>query len=567
MRATGWAVLLGACTASPPPVDDTDTAADTEPAAPTCAPAAWVDPPACGSGPVDRSALLPGPAQTGFDADLDAKALRHERLFHTFVAASMGLNTEITVPEGAQGDALQSFIEGDAWELDAKGPRVEDIVTRWEKSAGAYAGMGIAADAFRYGVLRDEGAPCAEVDRARTHLLRGLEGLHRAVEITGTPGVIARGYARNDPLNYGSFVEVVPLADEGGTPLPAEKTNGTWRADVSGQHPEFVWEDSCSRDMLMGWAFGFGAASEVIARDPAIADAVKATLRTDAAAIAWSLLEVRESGYDLEVMDADGRRTYHGILHEESVDRIYTPGIFNGQNAAMAMGILSALATAAEDDALHEAVLDRTVREHDLPGILQDGLPLIDFGVVTNYSNVHMAMQGVVLAQRYTCDNAARAVVAEAADTSLYAVPGRTRQPEEQEQALYSIVATMARRGGGATASGTEPVNSEARDATLVSLRAFPDAPYRDVYIENCDADEVEAGSCLGIDGTPLTPLGDAGRNDTPIAQEPVPMRIRPPSNYHWRSNPYQVNGGGDGSRVLPAVDFRIAYWMGRWAR
>ena len=44
-------------------------------------------------------------------------------------------------------------------------------------------------------------------------------------------------------------------------------------------------------------------------------------------------------------------------------------------------------------------------------------------------------------------------------------------------------------------------------------------------------------------------------------------MAIRPPSNYFWRSNPYEVNsGGGGGSLLLPGVDFRLAYWMGRWA-
>jgi hypothetical protein len=32
------------------------------------------------------------------------------------------------------------------------------------------------------------------------------------------------------------------------------------------------------------------------------------------------------------------------------------------------------------------------------------------------------------------------------------------------------------------------------------------------------------------------------------------------------RSNPYEVNGDGDGSVLLPAVDFRLAHWMGRYA-
>ena len=65
--------------------------------------------------------------------------------------------------------------------------------------------------------------------------------------------------------------------------------------------------------------------------------------------------------------------------------------------------------------------------------------------------------------------------------------------------------------------------------------------------------------------------LGCYGWKGTLIEDTPVPMAIRPASNYHWRSNPYSVNSGGVhdemGGQMLPAVDFRIAYWLGRWAK
>jgi hypothetical protein len=440
-------------------------------------------------------------------------------------------------------------------------------VSRWEKAAGAYAGLGIAADAYRYGTLRDEGAACVEVDAAREDLLVGLAGLHRAVAITGAPGVIARGYARRDPRSYGSLVETVPLFDPGtGAPLPEEKTNGTWREDGSGAQGDYVWEDSCSRDMLIGWAFAFGAAAEVVARDPTVSEAVKATLREDAAAIAWSLLTVRDSGYDLEIMDADGRRTYHGILHEESIDRAYVPGFHNGQNAVMAMGILNALALAAEDPDLHAAVTARTLVDADLVEEARLGLTLFDTGVGTNFSNVHMVAQGLALSQRYTCDDDARERLRGLTETSFYDVPGFTRQPIEQEQPLYDLVAGLARMGGGAFVAADQGVDPFTTNKALAGLRDMPAAPYRDHAVENCDEAEVEAGACVAVDGTLLTPLGDAGRNDTPVSVEPVPMRLRPPSNYHWRSNPYQVNGGGDGSQVMSGVDFRVVWWLGRWA-
>jgi hypothetical protein len=87
------------------------------------------------------------------------------------------------------------------------------------------------------------------------------------------------------------------------------------------------------------------------------------------------------------------------------------------------------------------------------------------------------------------------------------------------------------------------------------------------VGAENCDADEIAANLCLANDGTLLVLLGNVGWNGDLVAASPVPMRTRPPSNYYWRSNPFKVNGDGDGSGMSPAVDFRFAYWMGRWTR
>jgi hypothetical protein len=90
---------------------------------------------------------------------------------------------------------------------------------------------------------------------------------------------------------------------------------------------------------------------------------------------------------------------------------------------------------------------------------------------------------------------------------------------------------------------------------------------------EDCPSAEkaVAVTECVAPDGTEFTVVGCYGWKGTLIAEEPVPMAIRPASNYHWRSNPYKPNGGGVhgemGGQMFPAVDFRIAYWLGRWAR
>ncbi len=83
----------------------------------------------------------------------------------------------------------------------------------------------------------------------------------------------------------------------------------------------------------------------------------------------------------------------------------------------------------------------------------------------------------------------------------------------------------------------------------------------------NCDAAEIASGQCVAEDGTALELLGYVGRGDELVAAAPLPMRTRPSSNYHWRSNPYAVDSPSDGSALLSGADFRVAYWMARFMR
>jgi hypothetical protein len=541
---------------------DAPTDAAPTDAGPTCGPVA-PSPPACGTGPAPRAALIPGPADPGFSPGLHAHIGRYDRLFDAFFAAPMGVSTEVSVPiDDAQGRAdLTEISSGRRTEP----PRVTGA--RWMKVAGGYAGVGIAADAYRYGTLRDEGAPCDEVDAARVQLVRALEGLHRASVITGAPGVIARGYATTDDAGYGALVSPVPLFDDAGAPLPTEKNNGTWREDASGSYPDYRWEDSCSRDMFVGWMAGFAAAWDVAGADPTLPTELMSALRDDARAIARSLMTVQESGYDLEIRDADGRRTYHGILHEESFDRTYAPGLKNGMNALIALGSVASLSLAADDPEIDAWIAEVLLEDRRLHEIARDTSGTIDFGVASNYSNYNMAFLGGLLAERYLCDSDAREAVAEGLDAGLYAIPGRERQPAEQGQTLYDLAAVFARLGGGAFWPATGAVDETPLQSGLSTLAAFPEAPYWDTAREQCDAAELEAGVCLATDGSTITLAAGSGRGDTPVSAGPLPFQLRPPSNYHWRSNPYAVNGGGDGSTAFPGVDLRFTWWLGRWAK
>jgi hypothetical protein len=517
--------------------------------------------------------LVPGPGEAGHDGALALLAQRYDRGFHVFHTYATGLNADLTVAvDDAEGRAaIEGFLRDDSgWDFAAAtGLPVERVITGWGASVGAYSGPGLAADAFRYGLLRDTGADRTEVDRARGHLQQGLEGLHVAVAITGTPGVIARSIARTDlPGDGPAFVaSAVPLFDAEGNPLPAEKNNGTNRLDNSGAYPNYAWVDSCSRDMLIGWAMGFAGAWEVIRDDHTFPAPAKARLRQDALAICQQLTIVRASGYDLEIPDADGRTTFHGYLNENNFDRAYMPGIRDGFYAIMALGTVAALNYVAEDEELERWLVEDLIRARGLAAIARDNMLQVDLGVGANFSNYNMAFTGAWLALRYLHDEAARSDLKLALAAALYAVPGHERQPLEEKQSFFDFVyaAGMADARAGRAAATLPDEGAIGRG--LETLAEFPVPPYWDLTRTNCDDAEIASGLCLGVDGTPLDLLGYAGRGDTLVAKQPVPMRIRPPSNFFWRSNPYEPNGGGDGSRMIPAVDFRAAYWLGRWVQ
>lgn len=530
----------------------------------------WVEPPACGSGAYAYKTLIADPEDPGFDAALAAKVERIDRQFHVLNAFATGLNADASVPVAmtAERTLVDGFLQDtNGWDFDAHAMTpVTQVITAWSQSSGAYSGPGAAADAFRYGTLRDQGGDCAELDRARQHLLAAIEGLHIATAITGVPGVIARGLARKDLPGDGA-APTTPLFDGQGNPLPPEKDNGTWREDNSGgKFSNYVWVDSCSRDMLVGWAIGYAGVWEVIRLDPTFPDDLKKRMQADAAAIVRSLRQVGDKGYDLEIRDADGRITMFGYMNENAIDTSYLMGAHNGFQAIMAVGIVGAFNYVAEEAELDGYLYDELVAQRGLDVMARDNLIGVDLGTMSNYSNYNMAFDAGWLAHRYLCKEEPRAVIRQAVETSLYARPDKMRQPSEQKMTMYDFT-YVAAHGGATVEKPLGMVDEAATTRGIETLKEFPDAPFWDLEVLNCDDAEVTSTQCTTVDGTSLHLLGYVGRGDTLVSEQPVPMRTRPPSNYFWRTDPYKVNGGGDGSGLLPANDLRFTYWMGRWLR
>ncbi len=538
---------------------------------PACVrPTEWAPPPACGSGDYTWKSLLPDPKSPDFDAALEEKATRIDRQFHALNGFATGLNADATVPldQTAARDQIAAFLANDdGWDFEAyAGVPVTDVIGAWGQSPGGYGGPGIAADAFRYGTLRDQGAECAAIDIAKQHLLADLDALHLVTAITGVPGVIARGVARKG-LPGDGVEPTTPLHDADGNSLPAEKNNGTWRADNSGGlFPDYQWIDSCSRDMLVGWAVGYAAVWEVIRLDPAFPADKKVRLQADAEAIVRSLMLVGDKGYDLEIHDADGRLTYFPYLNENAIDTSYLAGASNGSLAMMALGIVGGFGYVAEKTDIDEYLYGQLLGERKLGELAKTNAIGLSLGTKSNYSNYNMAFDSAWLAHRYMCDEPYRAIAREAEATAIYARPGEERQPAEQKMTFYDFV-HVATAGGATPETPIGTVDEPAVARGLETLGEFADTPLWETPRQNCDQAEIDSALCVADDGTTLHLLGYVGRNDTLVAKEPVPMRIRPFSNYFWRTDPYLVNGDSDGTRLLPAADFRVAYWMGRWVR
>ena len=568
--------------------DDGTTTADAGATADTS------DEPGCG---YEGAYLIPGPCEDGHDAELAAKARRVERTWQTFNAAHHGANTDLGVGSEDDRALIDTWVnEHDDWDFEAfAGKSPLDVIGAPGTVPGLYAGVGVAADAYRYGVLRDQGYPAAEVENARAQLLRGLAAFDKAATLPGVPGVIARSWA----LKAGG-AETTPQFDEDGSPLPEKKTNGTWRDDGSGLYPDHIWVDSCSRDYMLGWVKAAGAAWEVIAEDDTIGADVKAMLQGHALDLGRALREVRTDpafcvgldncdkglGYDLQIPDADGRRTLHGCLHEHDLDCTGVVGfIDNGFNAVMALGFVATWAFVSEDPELTAYLNDELIDERGLHIITRDSLFLVALGQGSNWSGWNMAFGGMWLAQRYVFHEEAREALRVAVKDSLYDIDGGVFLPVDIGQSYFDFTYAAGEADLGAGLAPGHALDEAAMGRGIETLHGFRGPPYWATGVQNCPLSVCECSSescpasektvevheCVAPDGTEFNVLGCYGWKGTLITDTPVPMAIRPASNYHWRSNPYKPNGGGDhgvnGGGLLPMVDFRIAYWMARWAK
>jgi hypothetical protein len=517
--------------------------------------------------------LVPGPGEPAHDEELAALADAYARQLHELITVEIGWGLEAFVDDPAARATIEAFFaSGDADFRASTGMHPYEVVSRYEEygDLGMFGGVQAAGDAFRYAVLRDSGAPEAEVTEAREVVLRALDGLHWYTAVTGEPGLTARGIRRaipadGDPPLPEPPPETVPLFDASGNPQPADKTP-TWRADRSGELPFLIWLDDTSKDQLDGYVFALGAFYDVIAEDETIPRALVDRLVEDARAIGHALMERHEVAAgvdaDLVIMDADGRPTsFHDISAEEIAPGSVLPGApaVNGFNGWMAMGIMRTIFHITGDEAIARFYYEELVGRRDYLTSVEESIAVMYFGEQTNYSNVNMAFVAAYGVLRYESDSAIALRARGILHDHLYA-PDKDREARGLGQSFFDFLYAGFRVGEAS-------VGRTAVAEGVATLREFPPPPYWNPAVENCDAAEIAAGSCTAIDGTTaITIAPELGRHDSVVAVDPLPKRLRPPSNFEWRGDPHGVNGGG-GNRLNPGGGFHGAYWLGRYLR
>lgn len=522
-------------------------------------------------GAASAQPLIPGPADSGYDAAIAGRISDLSRVQDTVISRPLGFGLEGQVSDPAHRTLIQSFVTSGSSDFEGTtGSHPYAVLDAYAEQGdlGMFGGVQAAGLAWRYMVLRDHGGTTLEVDAARAALLRAIEGLHWITAVTGVPGVVVRGIMRitpehaGEPPIPGGAIATTPLFDGAGMPQPAVKTP-TWRADGSGSLPFLVWLDDTSKDQMDGYVIALGAVYDAIVGDTSIDSALVDRLRADCTAIGHRLMQRVDVGgghtADMVIVDADGRPTsFHDLSAEEVTPGAVSARPINGFNGLMALGIMRTLYHVSGDAELGHFYYQTLIGDRDYLTSTMNTVRAMYQAAATNYSNVNMAFVAIYGVLRYETDPIIQARIRAILETQLYA-PGVDREARGLALPFFDVMYAGFHDGGATGAAGMTAVSD-----ALGTLGGYPVAPIWEPDVINCDATEIAAHACLGIDGTTTIPLlTDPGHGGSVVAMNVVPLAIRPHTDFEHRSDPHRVNGNAT-STLDPAGDIVASYWLGR---
>jgi hypothetical protein len=488
----------------------------------------------------------------------------YERQQDTFARSESGMNFDAFVKESDRQLITDFFAQSEDFETFA-GRHVFTTLDSFDEHGdmGNFSGIASVGLAARLMVLKRDNAPADEIARARDACVRAARTWHVFGAIAG-PGTIARGVRRiapigSEPALPGAIPELVPLKDSSGNALPAKKGE-TWRAPVAPGFDGWIWKDDTSKDQVSGYALAIVWLWDALKGDPAAPQDVVTAMAEDLVRFAKVLMTPipEKEGVDLVVRDADGRLTSFGDLNSRILSGT-AGGVFaedsalqNGFNAALAMGIIRGAVHVSGDATLEKYFYEELVGKRQYPKHAVATATLMYTGESTNFSNVNMLAIALATLGRIESDATVRGELQELIEN--FWDNGSSRCAARVAQPWYDVIVA----GFGKTEKGEVPARMAG------ALAAYSPAPTFQRDRINCDDGEIGAGSCLAIDGTTTIALSTRkGHGGGVVAQSPVPISVRPDSNFLWRSDPHEVNGGG-GNRLNPRGDWLAAYWLGR---
>lgn len=315
------------------------------------------------------------------------------------------------------------------------------------------------------------------------------------------------------------------LHDVTGTPgLIARCVVPREMADALARHPEYwgidaraepyAYRGNPSKDQYAGYIFGLTAAA-VLVDDEAV--------RRPCIEILENIARHLHDG-DLRIRDGDGTVTRFGDLR----GRIF--GIPIGVNSAIALSLFTSVAALTTDEKL------RSVAQERMKSLRRTLEPLhFELFGIRNYNNDLMAAAGLVAITLCPASRDDRRLMREVTLRFLENFRG-------EGNAFFVSLGALA----GVRDSADE----------TWALRNFINAPI-DLGIREVD------GSYGGV---PRRWVPD--RKGRSRSTEALPLAVRSPSSFVWRSDPYVLDPkeGARSEFRVSGVDYVCAYWLGRFA-
>jgi hypothetical protein len=244
-----------------------------------------------------------------------------------------------------------------AYGISLATPEAEDITGMAFSDMAIWSGCYVAAEAFRYAVTGD---PVVK-EQGR----KSVEGLHLLQNVTGKPGLLARGVKQWDEKN--------------------PEVGRDWHRGA-GLFSHYQWLGDVSVDQVDGVIFGYAVAYDLVGDE-----VLRQSIRIHVAAIADHIID-----HGMTIQDVDNERTKHGDL---------TAGFFSEPlNALIALAVVKAAHHMTKDERYQQYYLHLVHEEGYHKRAVKARDPWWEIFTGVNHSDNNLAFLAYYTLLRYEKD-------------------------------------------------------------------------------------------------------------------------------------------------------------------